>query len=412
VAWASSKAAESPTTQAGRNLRVLLVSSSSGSSGGGEFYLVGLAKGLQRLGVEVAALLAEHERMDGLAEMLAPHAEVHRFAYRNTYDRPLRAAGAVLDRRGIAEHAALFRRLQPDLIHLNKQNLEDGLDLVLAAQRSRLPFLATIHVTRTMQSLGARLGRLRDRVAFDALRRTECPVVAIADACAAELAADGRLVPARIHVAANGVEQPPAGEREHYRSEWNCSPADFVIGCVARVEEQKNPLFLLRILPQLPAHIRLVWVGDGRLREQFLEAARREGVSQRVHLDGWRTDARERMAGFDAFVLPSRYEGLPLALLEAMAAGLPCVAADVDGVRQAVVPGESGMVCLPDDRASWRSALETLASDEQQRRRLAAGARRRYEQHFSLDAMSEKTAAIYRTVLGAHAADPSQPSVA
>src|SRR5205085_3888183 len=100
---------------------------------------------------------------------------------------------------------------------------------------------------------------------------------------------------------------------------------------------QKNPLFALDLLRQLPRQVKLVWVGDGRMREEFLSAVRHFDLEARVHFEGWRADARQRLAGFDIFMLPSVYEGFPFAVLEAMATGLPCVVSEVDGTREAVV---------------------------------------------------------------------------
>src|SRR5688572_24291224 len=123
----------------GDRLRVLLVSSSSGSQGGGELYLGGLAEGLSALGHEVESLLAAHPRMDARSVRLAHSGRVHRVDFPNTYDRRTRAVGAALARRTIARLAGVFQDLRPDVLHLNKQNLEDGLDLLLAAGRTDLP---------------------------------------------------------------------------------------------------------------------------------------------------------------------------------------------------------------------------------------------------------------------------------
>jgi glycosyltransferase involved in cell wall biosynthesis len=160
-------------------------------------------------------------------------------------------------------------------------------------------------------------------------------------------------------------------------------------------------LFALELLPRLPPHVRHVWVGDGRLRDEFLARADALGVRGRLHWDGWRADARARMAGFDAFLLPSRYEGLPLALLEGMAAGLPCVASDVDATREAVADGETGWLCPPGDADAWADRLARLASDEESRLRAGRAGLRRYREQFSLEAMARGTAAVYEQALAA-----------
>ena len=357
----------------GGSLRVLLVSSSSGSEGGGELYLVGLAEGLKALGHEVDALLSTHPRMDKLAQLLQPWATVHREPYMNTYDRRLRTLGAVFDRPLIRQMRDRLRGLAPEVIHINKQNLEDGLDLVSAAAKSGLPFVSTIHITRNPRSLGAVGGWLRDWIARSVLRGTQTPCLAIARVCADELTAQlGEAVPqSRVHCVLNGVRDAPPADREAIRYGWGCKGTDFVLGCLARIESQKNPLFLAGLLPDLPEHVRLVWVGDGRLRGELLSNAERLGVRHRVYVDGWRSDARARLAGFDLFALPSKYEGFPFAILEAMAAGLPCVASDVDGTREAIVHGESGYLCPPNDRGVWLSRIRTLIADESQRKKSA-----------------------------------------
>src|SRR5579863_8477691 len=146
-------------------LRIALVSSSSGSRGGGEFYLCGLAEGLRALGHELVFVLAEHERMDELAALLVRFGEVRRIRYCNTYDRPLRCVGAMMARSDVRRLSAELAALRADVLHINKQNLEDGLDLLLAAQRSGSPTVATVHVTRSMHKLGSVGGFLRDWVA-------------------------------------------------------------------------------------------------------------------------------------------------------------------------------------------------------------------------------------------------------
>ena len=347
-------------------LRVLLVSSSSGSEGGGELYLVNLAEGLNALGHEVEVLLSDHVRMDSLARLMHPGAKIHRAPYRNTYDRPLRTIGAVLDRPLIHRMRELLRGLRPDVIHINKQNLEDGLDLILAAAKSGLSCVSTIHITRDPASLGAWAGPLRGWLARSVLRRTRTPCLTIARTCADELAIQlGSSFPrSRIHCVLNGVCEPPPTDREAIRREWKCNSGDVVLGCLARIESQKNPLFLVGLLPDLPRCVRLVWVGDGRLRGELLETAWRLGVQDRVRVEGWRSDARARLAAFDLFALPSQYEGLPLAVIEAMAACLPCVASAVDGICEAIRHGENGYLCPSNDRAAWLACLRQLIANE------------------------------------------------
>src|SRR5215475_3148201 len=152
-------------------MRILLVSSSSGSRGGGEIYLHHLACGLSRFGHSVHSLCSSAAPMDELAKSLSRFGEVSRAEFSNTYRRPTRSLGATLDVAQQRRFRSMFRELSPDIVHINQQVPEDGLDLLLAAYSSGIPFLSTIHIAQSAKSLNARLGRLRDLVTSAVLRR-------------------------------------------------------------------------------------------------------------------------------------------------------------------------------------------------------------------------------------------------
>jgi glycosyltransferase involved in cell wall biosynthesis len=382
-------------------MRVLLMSSSSGSQGGGEHYLVGLGAGLAQLGVEVATAMSDHPRMDGLEQACSSFGKVMRIAYHNTYDRKLRSVGAVFARPTITRFKRFFRAASADVIHINKQNLEDGLDLLLAAGTTGIPTVSTIHITRGMADLHSRGGMLRDWIATRILCSCDAHFITVAHHCSAQLfTCCPGLGSSRVHMIWNGVSSAPKADRQNIRAEWGCGPGDLVLGCVARLEQQKNPLFALEVLGRLPKHLKLVWVGDGRLREEFQRVAQQRGLGTRVHLEGWRADARQRLAGFDVFLLPSDYEGFPFAVLEAMAAGLPCVVSDADGTREAVVDTETGFVCKPRDTGQWLVQLSKLLDDAGLRQRMGHQGLERMRRHFSLEAMASGTARLYNTLIG------------
>jgi glycosyltransferase involved in cell wall biosynthesis len=251
-----------------------------------------------------------------------------------------------------------------------------------------------------MTQLKARWGAVRDWSARRGLSRHHCRLIAVADQCAAEIAefVHSMTGPA-VTCVPNGVPEAAPIDREAVRREWFPQGAGVIIGCAARLEEEKNPLLPLRLLAELPACVQFVWIGDGRQRATFEATARELGVADRVHVDGWRDDAQRRMAALDVFVLASQYEGLPLALLEAMAVGLPCVASDLPGVRQAIEDSRSGRICRVNDERQWLTALRVPAADETERRRLGACARERHRANFSLDAMTRGTLAVYREAI-------------
>ncbi len=381
----------------GRPLRVALVSSSSGSRGGGELYLSSLAAGLTALGHEVQSVLSNHSRMDELAALLAHQGSVHRIDYRNTYDRRSRSVGAMLARRDIQRLTRELAGLRADVIHLNKQNLEDGLDLLTATKHAGLPAVATVHVTRTMSRLRSVGGTVRDWLSARVLRSVSCPLIAIAQSGVDDLTALG-IERSRLHLVWNGVGEPLPNDRNALRRAWGCESDSVVLGCIARIEAQKNPLFVPELLTKLPKNVRVVWIGDGSLRASLQQKASELGVADRLVLPGWQHDARSMLCAFDLFVLPSIYEGFPLAILEAMAAALPCVVSDVDGVAEAVVDGETGFVCPPNATEMWLERIDRYATNPALRERAGTLAAARYRERFSLEAMARNTARVYTSV--------------
>ena len=143
-------------------------------------------------------------------------------------------------------------------------------------------------------------------------------------------------------------------------------------------------------------------VGDGPERERLERLAASLGIAQRVAFEGWQSDARDFLTTFDVFVLPSRFEGFPLVLLEAMLAGLPVVATDVGSVAEAVQDGETGLLVPPDDVQALNEALHTLLDDPDLRRKLGDAGRARALE-FSPARMAREFEALYAEVLGRHA---------
>ena len=118
-----------------------------------------------------------------------------------------------------------------------------------------------------------------------------------------------------------------------------------------------------------------------------------------VRLAGERDDVGELLAAADLFVLSSRSEGLPLSILEAMAAGLPVVASDVGGVPELVVDGETGLLVPPGDPHALAAAIDRLLDDPDLRRRLGAAGRLRVSEQFDLESTQRAHLDLYRTLL-------------
>jgi glycosyltransferase involved in cell wall biosynthesis len=198
----------------------------------------------------------------------------------------------------------------------------------------------------------------------------------------------------RIVVLHNGVDvpQPAAAEdRAAARAELGVGEEDVLCLYAGRLDEFKDPLTLARAAED--AQVVAAFAGDGPLL-----AALRERASAPHRVLGARQDAQRLLAAADVFVMPSRREGLSMAVLEAMSHGLPTVVSDGPGNPEAV--GDAGVVFPVGDARALAGALRRLAADRDERARLGSAARERVEQRFSRALFLERMAAVYGELLG------------
>lgn len=171
-----------------------------------------------------------------------------------------------------------------------------------------------------------------------------------------------------------------------------------VIALAARLTEQKGLAYLLRALPAVIARhpdVVLLVAGDGPLRPALEAQAAELGVAPHVRFLGMRDDIAALLRACDVYALPSVWEGLPMAILEAMAAGLPVVGSDVGGVSTAVEHGVTGLLVPERDPARLAEALLAVLGDRVLRRRLGDEARRVFERRFTAEAMARAYEALY-----------------
>jgi glycosyltransferase involved in cell wall biosynthesis len=168
-----------------------------------------------------------------------------------------------------------------------------------------------------------------------------------------------------------------------------------VVGAVGRLTYQKAPEDFLGALQALGRpDVTGVWVGDGELAGRVAAQARQTpGV--RVVLAGQRVNVPELLPAFDVFALPSRYEGLPTAVVEAMVCGIPVVATAVNAVGDVVVPGETGLLVPPGRPALMADAVRYLLDSPDAAARMAAAAQARLGQRFGEQALRQALTAAY-----------------
>ena len=378
-------------------MRILLASSSSGSHGGGEIFLLYLGEALAAAGHTVALWTSRHPRMDELAARFSGMGGVLRSDYRNTYDRwhrGLLPAGSD-DARWIVDSWLAWK---PDVIHLNKQNIEDGNDLLLALSSLPAPHLCTVHITQTAQFLGARFASLRDARARHALQAYRGPLIAVAPARAAELAAFLG-AQADIRTVLNGVPLlPPSSlDRLALRAQEGLRPDSFAIVAVGRLEPQKRPLRFLRYAARIHETLpgaELRWIGGGRMAADWDREVAFHGLQGVACRVDWRNDVRSALPAYDLFLHSAAFEGLALALLEAMDAGLPC--AMDQAVHAQLPPSIRSSSLAVGDETDWAGLLRDRTRLAELGRRAQAVVRA----EFSTDAMAGAYQRIYEELCG------------
>jgi glycosyltransferase involved in cell wall biosynthesis len=196
-------------------------------------------------------------------------------------------------------------------------------------------------------------------------------------------------------IAIERVHQPPDPA---LRRELTGGSDDVVFLTAARLDPQKGLDVLLRAARSVEgARFLIAGAGDERTRLQHEAAAL--GVQERVRFLGRRDDIPALLAASDAFVLPSLFEGTPLALLEAMGAGKPVVASAIPGTDEVVVDGESGLLTTAGDADALASALRRIVADADLRIRLGSAGRQRVESEFSAASSARRVTAVYDDLL-------------
>lgn len=210
----------------------------------------------------------------------------------------------------------------------------------------------------------------------------------------------------RIAIISNGVDtrryQAPI-DRSATRQGLGFSGTEILYAVVGTLKEQKGHRYLVDAVAPLIAQtprLHILIVGDGELRSSLEAQVCAAGIEGNVHFLGNRNDVPAILAASDVFVLPSLWEGLPMALIEAMASGLPVIATLVSGSQQVVEQGQSGLLVPPGEVAPLRQAIEDLLVDPERAKLLGKAAQRRIEEAYSARRQAEEHLVLYRREWG------------
>jgi glycosyltransferase involved in cell wall biosynthesis len=287
------------------------------------------------------------------------------------------------DLASLRAHLAAIRQIDPDVLHANLASPWSCQYAIAAAGLLRRPRIVAVYQL-PVPAISERQRRMK-RLTARAVHRH----VGVGEQTSREVEALVPLPTGSVATIHNGVPDTPPPPPEPLPH-----PAP-LIGAIGRLERQKGFDILIRALDRVDDATLFV-VGDGSEQAELEKLARGVGVAGRVVWSGWRDDARGLLPSFDVLAFPSRFEGFPLAVLEALLAQSAVVAADVGSVAEVVRDGETGLLVPPEDPDAVAEAIQRLLADERLRRRLGEAGRRLVLERFTAAHMTRAFEALYR----------------
>jgi glycosyltransferase involved in cell wall biosynthesis len=207
----------------------------------------------------------------------------------------------------------------------------------------------------------------------------------------------------------NGVEinyfSPTKKNGEMIRKEFKVGKETLLIGSVGRLVWQKGFEHLVQAIPKVLNEFdgaKVLIVGEGPLRNELEALAERLKVKEHLVFAGFRTEIDEILSAIDILVIPSLLEGFPMITLEGMAMAKPIIATKIEGIREQIVDGNSGILVSPKDSDAISRAIVRLTKEIEFAKQLGLGARRRVEKEFSVEKMVAETERVYLSLLGIH----------
>ena len=304
--------------------------------------------------------------------------------------------------------ARIIREGRFDAVHAH--GFKAGLVARLAATRAgRVPTVVTVHNHVLYRDISS-FTKWRYVTVERWLARggRTARLITVSDALRDELVAVYGIDPELVTTVHNGLDLAhlapflTPGKRASARARFGLPPEALVLGLAARFAPQKAMDVLVGTAPAvLGAYPEAYYLlaGDGPMLEQAKSAAHASGFADRILFPGFDRDVRSLLAALDVYVSSALSEGLPLATIEAMAAGLPVVSTRAGGTPEVVEEGETGLLVEPADAPGLAAAMLRLAGDADMRARFGAAGRDRALAEFTEERMIERTLAVFEEVL-------------
>ena len=307
------------------------------------------------------------------------------------------------DRRALGSLSDLLRERSFDVAHTH--TAKAGVLGRMAAHRAGLPWIVHTYHGFPFHEFQSRWRRSAYVAIERRLGRITDVALCVGTGVAVEAIRRGLLPPERIRTIGVAAGTGPAsgsgaGARERARRALGIPPGATVVGSVGRLTYQKAPEDFVATIRALsdqaagPPEVTGVWIGGGELAGHVGRLAAQR-LGPRIVLAGERADVPALLPAFDVFVLPSRYEGLPTAVVEAMACGVPVVATAVNAVSDVVVPGETGLLVPPRRPDLMAGAVRYLLDRPAAAARMADNARARLGRRFDISTLRDALVQAY-----------------
>ena len=293
------------------------------------------------------------------------------------------------DYHGIKECISLIRTIKPDIIHAHSSKA--GLIARIAGGICRVPVVFTAHgwgFSPGNPLLRRWIALLSEKLAAPLGKKVIC--VSESDRqLAIKLGVGTQNSLVTIHNGINNIPIPVA----------NCLLQPPRLIMVARFNEQKDQTTLLKAISGLSSPFHLDFIGSGSSLEFCQALAQSLGVQDKVSFLGDRTDVPQLLAQSQIFILTSHYEGLPISILEAMRAGLPVIATEVNGIPEEVENGKTGLLVPDKDVKEVAKALSILIESPELRQQMGEAGRKKFLEEFTIERMLDETRIVYEQVL-------------
>ena len=374
-----------------QNLRVLEMIDDA-SLGGGQMHVLLLAKYLQRKNIEVAIateatgwLVEQSQTLEIPTYAIAISNKITWQSFHNIYQ--------------------LLKSQKFDVIHTHGGTAGFWGRLVAASLHNKPKIIHTYHGLHYLNTAQTKSPQQKIKTAI--FQKIDQLLLQITDqiicvcrsdyekAIAAKVAS-----PSKTSIVYNGIEIDRFSHplhKETARKKFYIASTDFIFGNVGRLHEQKGHQYLLKAFAKVADRSRLLIIGDGDLKDELIQLADNLQISDRVLFLGARSDVHEFLSAIDIFVMPSLWEGQPIALLEALAIGKPCIVSAVDGIPEIITNGINGLLVSPHNIEQLAQAMNQAIGNPEMLKNLAHAGEKTINQKFLAENMAKVIADIYTT---------------